>query len=681
MRDDCPLDPTALLRLAGRAEALENRMLEVESHRPSAEDKAGLVASQAALAVTAQLAAYQQAVGLFHEISRWADPTDWNVDRAEVERDLLTIFDFAVELGLPRTIFEGLLASAGPALIERLARWLDPERDLDREVLVRLLDHPRLPVQEAARVSLGPLAPWRWYEGLFDFDPLDPLDPLDPPQADHERYVQIRRALLREQLGQTGIPDDALLLQAVATFPDPVVERVLEYRLVALGNRPPSEALVERLRAIGGTEAVVRAAQRFLQSSSEPRTHTFTVRDWFRGLPEPIREDVARSMFALLDGYTLDPPGSPRMEDGQRPREHDVVMVVAWIGEALWSKTASPQPLFERLISLHGRYFDRGFARSILAKTVSDSQVPMEHVGVWLVPLLREHPWLLFDVRGFVQRFVDDAPREAVERLASVLMETDYHEGKVWALKTYGRLIEADASARAAQIQAWIADDTIRPIALGDEVMRHRLLPTARRWLLEHRLALDEATNVMQGVGELYGGVFMLPHYGSPETRATRRERRRKALAAVGVWVAPDGEPLSEAEWDAFRVLEREVSGEGHAATLRCFPEGPWQQVDLDRLDRAEAQITAENPDAMLIAISLFDVLEGKPPPDAAARTARLRAAWPHQPDEDKDDNYYGKHFKRRLAELCERFGTGDAEGASASRPAVPWMDEPEDDP
>jgi len=404
MRDDCPLDPTALLRLAARAEALETRLLELDFHKPEAEDNAGLVASQAALAVTSQLAAYQRAVGLFHEVARWAEPTDWNVERPDVGIDLLTVFDFAVEQGLPGDLLERLLASAGPALLERLARRLDPERDLDRECLVRLLDHPRLPIQEAARVNLGPLAPWRWYEGLFE------VDPLDPPHADHERYMQIRRALLRERLGQSGVPDDELLLQAVAAFPDSVVERVLEYRLAVLGNRLPSEAVVERLRAIGGPEALVRAARRFLQSSSEPRAHMLGVRDWFRGLPEPVREAVARAMFDLLDGYTLDPPGSPRLEDGQRPREHNVVLVVAWLGEALWPKTASPQPLFERLISLRGRHFDRGLARSILATTISDSQVSMEHVGVWLVPFLREHTLLLFDVRGFVQRFVERSP-------------------------------------------------------------------------------------------------------------------------------------------------------------------------------------------------------------------------------------------------------------------------------
>lgn len=705
-----PLEVAAIVRLATRgAAALDEIDDAMRRHTPRRSLRQR--SAELAIVAAARLAAQRGAIGLVGDVRRWAHASILAEEPISIVHALREALTVSVRDGVPPGVLEPLLPELPDWLLVELARALDPEREGDLEILQRLADHPRAEIADAAHARLGPRRVWHWYAGIFAHDPI-------AAHADEPAVVaaleRARAALGRErpeaQRGEAralfaavdGLPQDLaipLLEASLRVFPSAPARAArsgfeadgdlggdldgdlddddLEPR-DDQGSDERDDGPVVRLHALGGIDAVVHALEHLVEGHGDPERALLRVASWCRGLPEAARVELALRVLPWVD------PPSPPLERAAPSREaareeSAKPQGAAHLVAALWPRSTSPMPLVEWIVP---RGLSYSYRFTILKEAIEQADELVPHADR-LLELAVAHPQLCHELSTLFHRLGSAVPLPHLAALVEVALASDHDTLHTWALEQKtGRLAPTDPAERHAWAEAWLDDPALRKVILGSTRCSARLLPWLRRRLRAGAASLPEATATMIGIGRLHGGVI---EPGSWELRGQRRiseleaaERRAAARAELGVWTdAPGGPPTSQ-EWANLRALSRrelEVVERPPWSVLAVRPVGPWVPEDLALLDALEALAVPVERVGPIMLHHLQGVLEGSPPPDAAARAQRLLAVWDSDPSFKEE--WRDVTPLRRLA--ASAHPTRDVPAPQVA--AVDWMDEEELDP
>lgn len=704
---ELPLDVAAIVKLATRGGVALDDLAD-GVRRPTPRLSLRQRSAELSIVAAARLAAQRGAIGLVPDVRRWAHASIMAEEPISIVHALREALTVSIRDGVPPELLEPLLPELDDWLLVELAKALDPEREGDLGILQRLADHPRAEVADAAHGRLGPRRAYCWYAGIFEHDPIAAHAGEPTVVAALERA---RAALGRERPGAR--PGEVWTLCAAAdALPPALAIPLLEASLRVfpsaparpartgdaddelddldalddddLDDEPPTEhegdahddGPVARLYALGGLDAVVQALERLAETHGNPERALARVASWCSVLPEDARIALALRVLPWVD-----PPSSrddaavrsPKAARDEAARPQGAAHLVA----ALWPRTASPMPLVEWLVE---HQLSHTYRVGILKAAIEEAAELASHADR-LLELAVAHPRLSQELSAVFRRLGSVVPPAKLAAMVEVALGSGHDPLRRWALEQKtGRLAPADPDERHAWAEAWLDDPAARKTILGSERCRARLLPWLRRRLRAGTLSLAEANATMADIGRLYGGVLEPRSWelrGRRSSELEAAERRAAARAALGVWTDPPGGPPTAQEWANLRALARralEVVDRPPWEVLAVRPVGPWSADDLALLDAIEARAVPAEPLGAIVLHHLQGVLEGSPPPDAAARARRVLAVW--EGDPALAEEWRDVTALRRLAE-------GAAPQSDAPTPpteAPDWMDQDDEE-
>lgn len=543
---------------------------------------------------------------------------------------------------------------------ETLAKSLNPENEFHTNVLWRLVRDSQYRVSVTARERLG--APW--YSGVFEQDPAESLTNAHGPLL--EKLAEVFTLKWHDTEKRDPVLDEVL-----PQLPDVVALPLLAYQLQNMASVPSEVLVQDLLRRPSASTVLARVlCHRFDHSAYVGRVDEKAT-PWLEA--------------AGADRTTADMFLQHLMSDGPLGfREHRQMQLPKLIADC-WKPAWDPIPLFEAWVHMMAnatRWSAPYQLVSAMAKA-DDVASLREPLFAWV----RKHG-VNHDITGLLGRVLEVSPPEVREDLLQDAEQSPHDSFVLWALAQRKRTLTStgDATQCRTQMRAWLNDARTRALIEGDFALVQCALPELRPALGRGELSLKAAETIVGAVSALFGGAAEWPRKFAQEREKELAERR----ARIEPWLSTEQEPLSDAEWNAYRAVRDTAPSDGGWKPGH-LPEGPWDPRDKEHVERQFAELDPDAEDFQSSTMLAYETLASKP--DASFLPQLLQLQRWHV--EEELPKYWFRGIEALIDELSafkDLSASGEAatdlSAASKEKPKAParlameeeWMDTEEDE-
>jgi hypothetical protein len=615
-------------------------------------------------------------VSLLRIVTRALEETQYYDDRSEDDTE--TIGDALrrlLELGAtPTEEVEELSESEDVRVRQAVASGLQPHGARALKLLEKLARDPVAEVRRPAQESLAKARDVPWWMGKFSSDPLAGMS--------HDEAARLRGTLeqisaMLDQQRYTLAQRHKELSRVAAELPDPLAIDLILTTLSAGEKHERMPALGTLLISRkGGPEAFLRMCHVW------SKQRDFYPRDHHAQMLTDAPHEARLATCLLLARFACAQPEDERQE----------MRSAAGIAADLAGKAFPPgedvTPIVELLLALPPSGYPHGpsdWVVNFLGRALDVPGVDAKNVmDRFAEARLSGYPGSFQNVRVHADKLLLLLPRERLRRMAEEAIRKDDAETVRWGLaRLTAEAYDPERDPPEAEMMRRFCDDPRLLRAILDvHDLRRKAAPWLRERLRRGELAFEDAVEVMEALGSMWGGAwsgfFMRPEDRTPEKIVEQQEKMREPLQA---FLGPEGlqGPVTDAEWAAFRRVRDATKfterRHWHLALSAVQPGPRWHPDDRALLDAALAHLEEDDDVALAIAngLALVPVAEDLP------IFERLLA---RAPADDRSSIRRSLYDAREMLGLPEERapGAGDDDEDDDEPRGGEWMDEEDDD-